>query len=68
MDIAILIGALLVSFLVFTWLLKVVRATLKTAVLVAIILLVLQLTFGIGPEKLWEQISAWLPSFEPVNR
>jgi type IV secretory pathway TrbL component len=67
-DIAILIGALLVSFLVFTWLLKVVRATLKTAVLVAIILLALQLIFGIGPEKLWEQIAAWLPSFEPVNR
>lgn len=67
MEIAIVIGAILVSFLVFTWLLKVVRATLKTAISVAIILLILQLVFGIGPLSLWEQIQLWLPEFEPTN-
>lgn len=67
MELAIAIGAVLVSFLVFTWLLKVVRATLRTAILVALILLVLQLLFGIGPGTLWEQVRSWLPGFEPIN-
>ena len=60
MEIVIIIGALLVSFLVFTWLIKVARATFRTAILVAIILLVLQLVFGIGPGTLWEQIQNWI--------
>lgn len=64
MEIAIVLGAVLVSFLVFTWLLKVVRATLKTALLVAAILLVLQLVFGIGPNVIWEQIQSWIPGFQ----
>ena len=68
MEIVILVGALLVSFLVFTWLLKVVRATFKTAILVAVILLVLQLVFGIGPEALWEQIKNWLSGAGPAAR
>jgi type IV secretory pathway TrbL component len=68
MEIAIVIGAVLVSFLVFTWLLKIARATLRTAISVAIILLILQLVFGIGPQTLWEQIRSWWPSFQPVNR
>ena len=67
MEIAIVIGAVIVSFLVFTWLLRIVRATFKTAVLVALTLLVLQLVFGIGPLTLWDQIRDWLPGFEPVN-
>lgn len=67
MEIAIVFGALLVSFLVFTWLLKVIRATFKTAISVAIILLFLQLVLGIGPVALWEEIQSWLPGFEPMN-
>lgn len=67
MELAILIGALLVSFLIFTLLLKVVRATVKTAITVALVLLVLQLLFGIGPITIWEQIQNWLPGFEPTN-
>ncbi|WP_008319235.1 hypothetical protein [Leptolyngbya sp. PCC 6406] len=68
MELVIVLGAILVSFLVFTWLLKVVRATLKTAILVALILLALQVIFGIGPANLWEQIGSWLPNFEPTNQ
>lgn len=67
MEIVIVVGALIVSFLVFTWLLKVVRATFTTAILLAAILLVLQLVFGIGPEALLEQIQSWLSGFEPTN-
>jgi type IV secretory pathway TrbL component len=61
MELVILIGSIVISFLVFTWLLKVVKATLKTALLVAVILLALQLIFGIGPATLWEYVQIALP-------
>ncbi len=67
MELAIVVGAILVSVLVFTLLVKIVRATLKTAFLIAITLLVLQLFFGIGPQALWAQIQSWLPSFERIQ-
>lgn len=68
-EIAIIIGAIAISVLVFTWLLRVVKATIRAALLVAIILLILQIAFGIGPDTLWEQglkqvwevIQDWLP-------
>lgn len=56
MNIILFLAALLVAWLVFTWLVKVVKASVQTAVSVAIIVLILQLVFGIGPEQLWEQI------------
>lgn len=56
MDWILLIAALIISFLIFTWLLKVVRATITTALTVAFIVLLIQLFFGIGPTDLWNQI------------
>ena len=56
MEIVVVIGAVFISILVFTWLLNVVKATLKTAFLAALILLGLQLFFGIGPAAIWETI------------
>ena len=69
MEIAILIGAIVISVLVFIWLINVVKATIKIALLVAVILLILQISFGIGPSALWEKglmqiwqvIQDWLP-------
>jgi len=66
MELAIVIGALLVVFFVMTWLLKIVRATVRTAILVGLVLLVLFI-LGIGPQTVWEQIRSWLPGFQPVN-
>lgn len=69
MEIAIVVGALLVSLLIFTWLLKVVRATFKTALLVAMILLLLQLAFGIGPGVIWAEIQSWFSrGFESIHQ
>lgn len=68
MEIVVVIGSIILSFLVFTWLLKVVKATLKTAVMVALILLALQLFFGIGPEVIMEQIQTWWPGSESSYR
>lgn len=65
MEVVIVLGAIAVSFLVFTWMLRVVKATIKTAFLVAIILLALQLLFGIGPEALWEEVSGWFNGTQP---
>ncbi len=59
MDWVIWIGALIVSFLIFTWLVKVVKATIGTAITIAVIILILQLVFGIGPNDLLEQITDW---------
>ncbi|MBE9067508.1 hypothetical protein IQ260_12650 [Leptolyngbya cf. ectocarpi LEGE 11479] len=60
MEFVVVIGAVFISILVFTWLLNVVKATLKTAFLAALILLGLQLFFGIGPNVIWETIRDWL--------
>lgn len=56
-DLIILIAALIVSWLVFTALIKVVKTTFSTAIAIAIIVLVLQLVFGINPQDLWQQIT-----------
>ena len=66
MELAIVIGILVLLFLATTWLLKVVRATLRIALLIAIGLLVL-VVVGVGPQAVWEQLQNWLPGFEPVN-
>lgn len=67
MEIVIVIGALVISFLVFTLLIRVVRATLRTAIIVALVLLALQLLFGIGPAAIWEQIQNWISGFESTS-
>ena len=56
MEIVVIVCAVFISFLVFSWLLNVVKATLKTAFLAALILLALQIFFGIGPEVIWDTI------------
>ena len=52
-----LIAALIVSWLVFTTLVKVVKTTVKTAIAIAAIVLILQLGFGIAPPALWQKIT-----------
>ncbi|PZD75518.1 hypothetical protein C1752_00443 [Acaryochloris thomasi RCC1774] len=57
MELVIFIAAGVVSWLVFTWLLRVVKTTLKTAFLVAAIVMILQITIGVGPDQLWQAIA-----------
>ncbi|MEB3355498.1 MAG: hypothetical protein VKK04_02035 [Synechococcales bacterium] len=56
MDLILLLAAFLVSFLVFTWLVQVVKSTVSTAITIALILLVVQIFFGVGPLDFWEGI------------
>ncbi|MBD2100821.1 hypothetical protein [Leptolyngbya sp. FACHB-261] len=58
-EIILLIGALIVAFLVFTWLIRVVKVTIGAAIGVALLILVLQLLFGIGPAQLWSYLNQW---------
>lgn len=60
MDLLLLIAAIVISFLVFTWLIKVVRATITTAITIALLILILQLLFGIGPAQVWQQVSQFV--------
>ncbi|MFM7547122.1 MAG: hypothetical protein ACKO3I_11570, partial [Synechococcales cyanobacterium] len=50
-------GALIVSWLVFTWLIRVFKTTAMTALSIAAIILILQVVFGIGPQQLWNEVS-----------
>jgi len=68
-------GACVIAFLVFTTLIKLVRTTLKTAFLLAAVLLLLFFV-GIGPDQVWDVFAGWLgmgaepaanPVLEPVQ-
>ena len=52
LEIILLIAAVIVAWLALTWFLKVAQASLKTAIVIVLILLALQLTFGVGPKDL----------------
>lgn len=56
-ELIILIAALIVSWLVFTALIKLVKTTVQTAIAIAAIVLVLQLVFGVDPQDLWQEIT-----------
>ncbi|MBW4623003.1 MAG: hypothetical protein KME17_27045 [Cyanosarcina radialis HA8281-LM2] len=55
-ELIVTIAALVVSWLVFTALLKLAKTTFTTAIAIAAIVLVLQLLFGIGPQQLLNHI------------
>lgn len=55
-ELIVLIIALIVSWLVFSALVNLVKTTVKTAIAIAVILFILQLFFGIGPNDLWQKL------------
>ncbi|MCT7980729.1 hypothetical protein [Laspinema olomoucense] len=59
-DLLILIAAVVVSWLIFTWLVTVLKATVKTAILMALLVLGLQVIFGIGMTDLWGPVQGFL--------
>jgi len=62
MDLVLLIAAIVIALLVFTLLIKVVRSTISTAITITLIVLVLQLIFGIGPDQVIGQVSQFFQS------
>ena len=55
-ELILLLAALVVAALVFTALVNLVKTTVKTAILVALVILALQLFFGIGFQEVWNQV------------
>ncbi|PZO11197.1 MAG: hypothetical protein DCF25_19885 [Leptolyngbya foveolarum] len=63
MALALTVGALAIAAIIFFWVLRLVRSTIKAAFLTGLFLLGLWLVFGIGPMDVWETIRSWLPGF-----
>ncbi len=55
-QLIVLIAAILVSWLIFTGLIKIIKTSVGTAFKIALIVLILQLAFGIAPQEIWQQI------------
>ncbi|WP_448561787.1 hypothetical protein [Trichothermofontia sp.] len=56
MNFLVIFVALIISWLVFTALLKIVKTTVTTALTIAFLVLALQLLWGISPQTIWQQI------------
>jgi hypothetical protein len=55
MNLFLLVGSIVITVLVFLWLVRVIKATLKTALLIAAIVFALQF-FGIGSDKIFAEV------------
>ncbi len=51
------IAGVIITWLIFTWFIKVFQASLKTALTIAIILFCLQMFFGIRYQQVWQEFS-----------
>lgn len=63
-ELIILVAAIIIAWLVFIWLVKVLKASINTALTIAVIVLLLQLIFGIGYQEIWQKILD-LPNYLP---
>jgi hypothetical protein len=56
LEIIVPIAAAIILLLLFTWLLNVLKSTIKTVLVIAAILIVLQIIFGINSEQIIQGI------------
>nr|WP_264308990.1 hypothetical protein [[Leptolyngbya] sp. PCC 7376] len=55
-EVVVIIAAVIISWLIFTAFVNIVKTSIKTAVTIAAIALILQISFGIRSEQLVEQL------------
>lgn len=55
LEIIIPIATVIILMLLFTWLVKVLQSTIKTALIIVAILILLQIGFGINSDQIIEQ-------------
>ena len=60
MEWAIVLGAIILALLIVGWVLKLIKNTVKTILLVAFLFTALYVVWGVGPADLWEQVQRWL--------
>lgn len=56
MEIIIPIAAVIILWLLFTWLIKVFKASIKTLLMIVVVLVLLQIAFGINSEQIVQEI------------
>ncbi len=57
MQLIILVAAIAISWLLFTALVRLLKTTVSTALMVAAIFFIAQLGFGIKPLALWQEVT-----------
>ena len=55
-----IIAGVIITWLLFTWFIKVFQTSIKTALTIAFILLCLQMFFGIRSEQVWQELRTLL--------
>lgn len=55
-EVIVIIAAIIISWLIFTAFVNIIKTSIKTAVTIAAIALILQIAFGIRSEQVIEQI------------
>ena len=56
-EIITIIAGVIITWLLFTWFIKVFQASIKTAITIALILFCLQIFFGIRYQQVWQEFS-----------
>lgn len=56
MEWVLLVAALIVTFLLLGFIVRAIKAAIGTAVMIAIVLLILQIAFGFSPNELWQEM------------
>ncbi len=56
LEIIIPIAAAIILLLLFTWIIKVFKVTIKTALIVGVILILLQIIFGVNSQEVMQEI------------
>ena len=69
MSIVLLIAALVVSLLVFAFLVKVFRAAIGAAIAIAIVVFAVQFFFGISPNRVMQEVNGlWENLWQHIHR
>ena len=56
-DLIIAIASIVIIWLLFTWSIQVLKVSIRTALTVGAIILILQIAFGIRSEEIWLKIT-----------
>lgn len=51
-----IIAGVLITWLLFTWFIKIFQTSIKTALTIALILFCLQIFFGIRSQQVWQEL------------
>ena len=55
-----IIAGVIITWLLFTWFIKVFQTSVKTALTIAFILLCLQMFFGIRSQQVWQELRTFV--------